>query len=136
MTAMHAAGEGGDGLPRRVGEVELLEQLGASGAGLGATEPLQTCEEPEVLGRREVLVDRGVLPGDAQEPAYGVRLGADVAAEELGLALVDVEQGREHAQHRRLARAVGPEDAEHLTSMDLEVDPVDGTLVTELLDEP
>ena len=39
-------------------------------------------------------------------------------------------------EHRRLARAVGAEDAEHLAVVDLEVDPVDGAVVAVLLDEP
>ena len=63
-------------------------------------------------------------------------LGAHVAAEDRGLALVDVQERREHPEHRGLAGAVGAEHTEDLAASHLEVDPVDGALVAELLDEP
>ena len=105
-------------------------------ARLGARHALEAGEEPEVLGRGEVLVDRGELPGDAEQPSYGVGLGGDVVAEDLGPAAVDVQQGGEHPEHRGLAGAVGAEDAEDLAAVHLEVDAVHGALVAELLDEP
>ena len=60
----------------------------------------------------------------------------DVVAEDLAGPAVDREEGGEHLEHGGLAGAVGAEDAEDLAAVDLEVDPVDGALVAELLDEP
>src|SRR5690606_17022378 len=59
-----------------------------------------------------------------------------VDAEDLGATPVDREQGGQHAQHGRLARAVGAEDAEDLSGRDLEVDAVDGAAAAEGLDQP
>ena len=84
----------------------------------------------------EVLVDRGVLPGHADELADHVRVSTDVDAEDAGLAAVDRQQGREHLEGRGLAGAVGAEHAEDLAATDLEVDPVDRPEVAERLDEP
>ena len=47
---------------------------GRGRAGLGAAEALEPAEEHQVLGGGEVLVDRGVLPGDAEELAHDVGL--------------------------------------------------------------
>ena len=96
---------------------------------------LEPGEEHEVLGGGEVLVDRGVLPGHAEQLADDVRLTAYVVAEHLARAAVDRQQGGEHLEHRGLAGAVGSEDAEDLAAADLEVDVVDGALVAEGLDQ-
>ena len=77
---------------------------------------LQPAEQPEVLAGGEVLVDRGVLAGDADQLAHHVRVLRDVDAEDLGAAAVHRQQGREHLQHRGLAGAVGAEDAEDLAA--------------------
>ncbi len=61
---------------------------------------------------------------------------AHVDAEELGAAAVHRQQGGEHLEHRGLPGAVGPEHAEHLATVHLEVDAVDGAHVAEGLDEP
>ena len=78
---------------------------------LAAGQPEQPAEQPQVLAGGEVLVDRGVLPGDA-DAAGGPRAGCvrDVDAEDLGLAAVDRQQRREHLRaswscRRRWGRA-------------------------------
>ena len=83
----------------------------------------------------EVLVDRGVLPGHAEQLAHLVRWRPDVDAEDLGLAAVDLQQGRQHAEHGGLAGAVGAEHAEDLAAAYLQVDAVDGAVVAEGLDQ-
>ena len=117
-------------------EPELLEQAPRGRAGVRRAQPLQAPEEPQVLGRREVLVDRRVLAGDADQLADAMRLAGHVDAEDLGVARVDRQQRREHPQHRGLAGAVRPEDAEDLALADLEVDAVDGAQVAERLHQP
>ena len=112
-------------------EPELLEQPLRGRAGVRRAQALQAPEEPQVLGRREVLVDRRVLAGDADQLADAVRLAGHVDAEDLRVARVDRQQRREHPQHRRLAGAVRAEDAEDLALAHLEVDAVDGAQVAE-----
>ena len=56
-------------------------------------------------------------------------LASYVDPEDLGLALVDRQQGGEHPQHGGLAGAVGAEHAEDLAAADLQVDAVHGALV-------
>jgi len=63
-------------------QVELLEQPRRGLARLSAGEALQPPEQPEVLARGEVLVDRGVLPGDPEQLPHLVRPAADVDAED------------------------------------------------------
>ena len=103
---------------------------------LAEDEALQATEEPEVLRAGEVLVDRGVLPGDADELADHVGVPTYVDAEDAGLAAVHRQQGGEHLEGGGLARAVGAEHAEDLAATYLEVDPVDRSEVAEGLDEP
>ena len=133
--AAHAAGERRDRLGRGLGEVELLEQRRGGRARRPAVDVLETGEEQEVLGRGQVLVDGGVLPGHAEQLADDVGLPAYVVTEDLGAAAVDGEQRGEHLEHGGLAGAVGTEDAEDLAAPYLEVDVVDGAVVTEVLDQ-
>ena len=114
-------------------EPELLEQAAARSREPRPSAALQASEQPQVLAGREVLVDRRVLAGDADQLADTMRLAGDVDAEDPRLARVDRQQRREHPQHRGLAGAVRSEDAEDLALAHLEVDAVDGAQVAELL---
>ena len=131
----HAAGERRDRLAGGLGQVELLQQArrGLAGGRLG--DALEPREEHEVLGGGEVLVDRRVLPGHAEQLPDDVRLTADVVAEDLAATAVDRQQRGEHLQHGGLAGTVGAEDAEDLAAVDLEVDVVDRAVVSEVLDQ-
>ena len=115
---------------------KLPSSSAAVGLGPARGQALEPAEEPEVLAGGEVLVDRGVLPGDADQLAHLVGAARDVDAEDLGAAAVDRQQRREHPEHRGLAGAVGAEHAEDLAAAYLEVDAVDGAEVAEGLDEP
>jgi hypothetical protein len=119
---LHAAGEAADGLLADRGEVGLLEQGGDLGAALAA--------DGDALQDREVLEDG--LGGEVGVEAELLREVAELAAE-LGLlfehvdvaeadaAAVGVLQGGDRAHERRLAGAVGAEQAEHAGG-DREVD--------------
>ena len=60
-----------------------------------------------------------------------MRLAAYVHAEDLGPTGVDRQQRGEHLEHGGLAGTVGAEHTEDLTLVDVQVDAVDGTEVTE-----
>jgi hypothetical protein len=133
QAAAHAAGELGDRLVGGLLEAELFEQSAGGGARGGRAQPLQPAEHPQVLERREALVDRGVLAGDADQLADAVRLPGDVHPEDPGLPGVDGEQRGEHAQRGGLAGPVRTEHAEDLPLAHLEVDPVDRAEPAEIL---
>ena len=83
----------------------------------------QLADQGEVLAPGEVLVDRGVLAGEADAPPHPLRILAHVDAEHAGGAAVGLEQRGEHPHRGGLARAVGAEHAEDLAFGDLERDP-------------
>ena len=90
--AAHAAGVPLRRAPARLDQVEPLEQLVGPLPAPGAAEVVEPADHVEVLEAGEVLVDRGVLPGQA-----------DHAAQRPGVA-DDVEPGDRRASPRR-ARA-------------------------------
>jgi len=59
--AAHAAGELRDRAASGVGEFELCEQVVADAVGPLGRQSLQATKQPEVLARRQVLVDRREL---------------------------------------------------------------------------
>ena len=56
------------------------------------------------------------------------RLAHRIEAQHLDRAAADLGQAQHHQDGRRLAGAVGPEQAEDLAAADVEVDGVDGAL--------
>ena len=82
--------------------------------------------EVEVLIGRERAVDGYRLGDVADAGAHAQAVVADVVAGHERAALGGLEQRGEHADGGRLARAVGPEQAEHLARSDREGDAADG----------
>src|SRR5215831_8044744 len=70
-------------------------------------------------------VDCGLLEHDARDAASGERLRRHVETGQPCPSARGDDGGREHADGRRLARAVGAEQAEHFAKGDLEVDSLD-----------
>ena len=82
----HATGPALDLTVGGLGQVEALEQLvGPLPAGRRA-EVVEPAHHVEVLEAGQVLVDRGVLPGDPDAPAQLAGVTDDVEAEHLGRA--------------------------------------------------
>ncbi len=119
----------------RVGQPEAHEQLVGPGGHRGAGQVREPADQPEVLAPGQVLVDRGVLTGEADAGPDGVGLAGDVEAEHLGPPAVAVDDGREDADGGGLPRAVGAEEAEHGAGRDLEVDAGERHDVAEALGE-
>ena len=119
----------------RVGQAEGVQQLGGARLRLIASQPQEPGDEDQVLAAGQVLVDRRELAGEADIAADLVGVGDDVVAEDPGAPLGGPGQGGEHPDRRRLAGAVGPEDAVDAALGHREVDPVDGANVAEVLDE-
>jgi hypothetical protein len=86
---------------------------------------------PHVRAHREILRDGQVLEnvtalGTARDPGgedVGRLTSLDLAAVEEDAALRRGQEPRDGAQGRRLAGAIGTDDADQLAGPDLEVDP-------------
>ena len=83
-------------------------------------------EQAQVPAAREVRIEPRPLDeaGDAVERARA--LDERVAPEEPRAPLGRADQAEQHAQRRRLPRAVRAEVAEHVAALDRQVDVVDG----------
>ena len=124
--ALHAAAEGLDPIAGALGEADEREDLAHPVLELAAAEPVEPAEEHEVLARREVRVDRELL-GDVADARLGRDLpDVDRLAVEGHLARVARQQPADHRDRRRLAGAVGPQQAVGLALVDLEADAADG----------
>src|SRR5439155_17711888 len=80
----------------------------------------------EVAPPGQGAVDDRLLEDDARDAPGCERLLRDVEARQSGRTAGWPDRRREHADRRRLAGAVGPEQAEHLACPDLEVDRLHG----------
>ena len=123
--APHPARVGLDDAVGRVGDPDELQQLVGARVQAAAAHPLDAALEHQVLAAGAVLVDARVLRHVADRAAHGVRLAADVVARDRGGALVGVRERHEHADGRRLARAVRAEQPEDLAFADVERDAVE-----------
>jgi hypothetical protein len=114
--------------PRRpvagVREVEPLQDLHRPPSGLGPGQVIQPADHLEVLEAGEVLVHGRELARQPDHRSQLQRVADDVEAGDPGRAGVRLDQGREDADGRRLAGAVGPEEPEDGSGLDREVDPL------------
>ena len=133
----HAARVGLEDAVAGIGQAEPLEQLARPLSGRPAAQVRQAPDHAQVLPAGQVLVDRGVLPGQTDEAAHGVGVRADVVPQDGGRARVGFEDGRQDPHDGRLAGPVGAEQAEHGPRLDLERDAVEGAhrSLTEDLDQ-
>jgi len=116
-------------LPHRLGaRPRLLAAVEAEGAGEEARGRPRVGPEQNGLEQRHVRPQLHMLEGardaGARDPALA--LPGDVGAEELDAALIGRERAADQVEHRRLAGAVRPDEAEDLAGAELEADLVDG----------
>ncbi len=83
--------------------------------------------DPEVLGDRQLAIKGERLRHVADAHAGVVVLGINGLAEEDRLAVGRGQEARQHLHGRRLAAAVGAEEAEDLAAIDCEIHRVDGS---------
>ena len=110
--APQAAGKLFDQVARRSARPSRVEHFVGPRAQLAAAEAVQPAVVDDVFHHRQLLVDARRLETRrraARRIAAGSR--AQVVAEDVHLALLQRNQRREHAKERRLAAAVGAEDA-------------------------
>ena len=97
----------------------------------------EPADHADVLAPGEVLVDGGVLPGQPDDPPHRLGLLDHVVTEDGGVPRVGAQDGGEDAHGRRLAGAVGAEQAEDGALLDVQRDAVERAHVApgEHLDE-
>jgi hypothetical protein len=83
---------------------------------------VQAGREAEVLGHRQVAVEAEALGHVADALLHRRDVAAQVVAEDARLLRLDLEQAGDGAQERRLAGAVGTDEAEDLPVVEREVD--------------
>jgi hypothetical protein len=133
--AAHAARVGLDRAAARVGQVEALQQLPGPGPGVAARELEQAGDQDQVLGPGQLLVDGGVLAGQADQAPDPVGLADHVEAADAGVSAVRAQQGGQDAHGRRLAGPVRAEQAEDRALADGQVDPGERRGLAEPLDQ-
>src|SRR4029079_8712529 len=131
----HPAREGGDAARAPIPQLHHLEDVLEALLGRVARHAVQLRVEPEVLLRREVLVERRVLEDQADVPADVGRAAHDVEPGDRRAAAGRPEQRAQDVDGGRLAGAVRPEEPERLSGSDLERHAVDGEEVIERLTE-
>ena len=89
----------------------------------------------EVLATGHRGLDRGVLAGEADQPAHALGLGDCVDARDAQRAGVGLGERRDHADEGGLARAVGPEQRDDTPGFGFEVEAVERAHFAVLLDE-
>ena len=113
------------GLHKPVARLVELEAVEQSARPLGRALLAEVIEAPdhlEVLEAGQVLVDRGVLPRQADLRAQRRGVVLDVEPHHAGLAGGGREERRQDAHRGRLAGAVRAKQAEHRPALDAQVD--------------
>ena len=126
QASAHAAGIGLEHAVAGTGQAEVLEQLVGPARRHLAAQVGEAPHHVDVLPAGQVLVHRGVLPGEPDGAADRVGLGDHVVAEHRGAPGVGAEDGGEDAHDGGLARTVRAEQTEHRAGLHLERDAVEG----------
>ena len=108
---------------------DLREATFASVVGLR----VERLREGQELRARHLLVDGGLARQVGATAADRERIGIRVEAEHLAAAARATMESEQHAQQRRLARAVRADEAEELAVGDVEVDAVEHARLAERL---
>jgi hypothetical protein len=110
------------GIPA-VGHVESLQPTLRGGGGVGRAEPVQSTQIFDLVADEHARVKPALL-GHVTEPAtLGLADGRTVPPHRAGIEFSETEDG---PHRRRLARPVGPEETDDLSSRDIEGQVVQG----------
>jgi hypothetical protein len=106
--------------------------------GLAAGQPVEPADQLDVFPAGEVVVDRGVLAGQADAGPHLLGMVADVDPGHAHPAPVGLQQGGQHPDEGGLAGPVGPEQPVDAAALHGQVEAVqraDRDLATEHLDQ-
>ena len=116
-------------------ELELLQRPGDALTPSRAAQPVGARKEFEILDNRQIAIERKLLCDITEPLASGSARAVKVDASHSQRAMRWREQAAEHAEGRRFARPVRPEQTEHLAAPNLEADVIDGGEGAELPDQ-
>ena len=109
-----------------VGQVDQLEHLLADLLPRGPLDPVGRGEELEVLDHLHVVVDAEEVGHVADDAADLLRAGVDRVAADGRLAPGGIQERGQDPHRRRLARAVGADEAVDVPLVERQVEPVQG----------
>jgi len=124
--ALHPARELGEGDVPLLAQAEAGQQFFGTPLAFGARHAVQLHAEDQIVKGREFVVQVGSLGNDADVLLDAGHLRRQVKAQHAGVAGRGARQAGEHADGRRFAGAVGPQETEDLAFVDGEINPVHG----------
>ena len=113
-------------LVRPLLEVEQREQLSRSVLDLRSVLVVESRDELEELRARQLFVDERAVGNEPELALRGDRIVDDIDAADVDGAARRPSNSGDHPQRRRLAGAIGTEEAEQLALRHFQVDAVDG----------
>ena len=122
------------GATGRLGQLESLEEFVGTGHDVGLLQVVEGANHAQVLETGEVLVDRGVLAGQANAASYVVRLLDNIEAVDRRGTAGRCNCRRQDTHHRGLSRAVWSQETKDLSARHLEGDALEGLDVAVLED--
>ena len=122
--ALHAARVAAHAAAGGLREAHALEQGLRALARLAAAHAVERGLELHVLGAGQERVERGLLQRGADQRAHRGALALNVVPGHARAARGGRQQRGEHVHGRRLAGAVGAQEAEHLAGLDPQLDAV------------
>ena len=129
----HAARPGLDQTVGRLGQAELLQQFIGPGARAAAAQVVHEPQDEQVLPAGQVVVHRGVLPGQADHLPNAAWLADGVVAGDAGRASVGPGERGQDPDGGGLACAVRAEEGAHTAAGDVQVQSVQGLDLAERL---
>ena len=106
-------------------QLEALEEFLHPRAKLPTGQLAETAHEPQVLAARQVRVDGRELAGQPDQATHRRRLARHVDTQHHGPPPIGPQDRRQDPDHRRLARTIRPQQAEHAADGNLEIDVID-----------
>jgi len=107
-------------------EAERVDEVADAARGRARLDSPEAGVQVEMAPAGQGAVDHRLLEDDAADAPCRQRFPHDVEAADARRPAARRDRRRQHADRGRLARAVRPQQAEHLTVRDVEVDPADG----------
>ncbi len=121
----HAAREAGHQGIAFVGQVDQLEDLFADLPPRRAFDPIGRSEELEVLDHLHIVIDAEEVGHVADDAADFLRAGVDRVAAHGRLTPGGIQERGEDPHRRRLARAVGADEAVDVPLIERQVEPIE-----------
>lgn len=129
-SALQTTREGLHDLPGPIGNAKTSEGDGNARFQIRSAQTVEVSLMPEVFKDGQFAVEAGRLKGNAEETADGIRFGGDVAIANPDRAALDRDQCRKESEEGGFASAVGSEESEDRSGLDVQIDTGEGRPIT------